>query len=171
MKGKSLVAVAFFSLPLAWAHADLPAGADLTGHVTLPEGQSAAATILIRYAQLKTNFESSISTRSPLLPIRARTDRLGNFTFGPLDARWLYFGVVMAPGCKLQPLNQIDPAGGPLDISLETACTNVAPDKVIHGRVIDASGSPVSGALIDIEGTTRNGQATWPAQDRGRPTR
>lgn len=154
-----------FPLACALVYADVPVGADLTGHVTLPEGKSGAATVLVRYAQLKTNFESSVSTRNPILPKRARTDSNGNFKIESLDARWLYFGDIIAPGCKLQPLDQIDPAAGPLDVSLETANTNVPPDRVIHGRVIDANGSAVSGALINIEGTTRNGQGTWPGYD------
>jgi|GEM_PF-3801265 len=165
MKIKTLIAVAIFPLASVLVYADVPVGADLTGRVTLPEGKSAAATVLIRYAQLKTNFESSISTRYPILPKRSRTDGHGNFTIESLDAKWLYFGYVMAPGCKLQQLNQIDPAAGPLDVSLETANTNAPLDKVIHGRVIDANGSPIAGALIDIKGSTRNGQMTWPAYD------
>lgn len=165
MKIKTLIAVTIFSLACAWVYADMPVVADLTGHVTLPEGQSAIATVLVSYAQLKTNFESSISTRFPILPKRAQTDSNGNFTIESLDARWLYFGYVMAPGCKLQQLNLFDPTAGPLNVSLETANTNVPPDRVIHGRVIDAGGNPVPDALIDIERTTRNGQMTGTAQD------
>jgi hypothetical protein len=165
MKIKTLSATTIFLLACVIVYADTPTGTDLTGHVTLPKGKSAAATVLVRYAQLKTNVESSISIRSPILPKRAQTDRNGNFKVESLDARWLYFGYVMAPGCKLQELNQIDPAASPLNLSLETADTNVPPDRAIHGRVIDANGNPVSGALIDIEGTTRNGQGTWPGYD------
>ena len=138
MKTKMLIATTIFSLAYACVYADMPTGADLTGHVTLPGGKSAAATVLVRYAQLKTNFESSVFTRNPMLPKRAQTDSNGNFNIGSLDAKWLYYGDVMAPGCKLQPLDQIDLTAGPLNISLETANTNVPPDKVIHGRVIDA---------------------------------
>lgn len=159
------MAAMIFPLACALVYAEVPVGTDLTGHVTLPEGMSGAATILVTYAQLKTNFESSISTRNPILPKRTQTDSQGNFKIESLDARWLYFGYGMAPGCKFQQLNLFDPSAGPLNVSLETANTNVPPDKVIHGRVIDANGNPVSGALINITGTTRNGQGTWPAQD------
>jgi hypothetical protein len=165
VKVKTLIAVAIFPLAYALVYADMPIGVDLTGHVTLPVGKSSAATVLVRFAQLKTNCESSVSTRYPILPKRTQTDSNGNFTIESLDARWLYFGDVLAPGCKLQQLNQIDPTAGPLNVSLETANTNVPPDRVIHGRVIDANGNPVSGALINVDGTTRNGQGTWPAQD------
>lgn len=165
VKVETLIAVTIFPLVYALVYADMAAGADLTGHVTLPEGKSTAVTVLVRYAQLKTNFESSISTRYPILPKRTQTDSNGDFKIESLDARWLYFGDVLAPGCKLQQLNQIDPTAGPLNVSLESANTNVPSNRVIHGRVIDANGNPVPGALINVEGTTRNGQGTWPAQD------
>jgi len=159
------MAAMIFPLACGLVYAEVPAGADLTGHVTLPAGRSGAATILVTYAQLKTNFASSISTRSPLLPKRIQTDGQGNFKIESLDARWLYFGYGMAPGCKFKELNLFDPAAGPLNVSLEAANTNVPPNQVLHGRVIDATGNGVSGALIDITGTTRNGQGTWPGQD------
>jgi hypothetical protein len=165
MKIKTLIAVAIFPLASVLVYADVPVGADLTGRVTLSEGKSGTATILVTYAQLKTNFEYSISTRSPLLPKRTWTDSHGNFKIESLDARWLYFGYIMAPGCKFQQLNLFDPTAGPLNVSLEMANTNVPPNKVIHGRVIDANGNPISGALISITGTTRNGQGTWPGFD------
>jgi hypothetical protein len=165
VKIKTLIAVTIFTLASALVYADVPVRADLMGHVTLPEGKSGVATVLVSYAQLKTNFESSISIRNPILPKRTQTDSNGNFKIASLDPRWLYFGYVMAPGCKLQQLDQIDLSADPLKVLLKTANTNVPPDKVIHGQVIDANGSPVSGALIDIEGTTRNGQGTWPGYD------
>jgi hypothetical protein len=165
MKTKTLIATTSFLFTCALVYADMPAGTDLTGHVTLPEGKSGAATILVTYAQLKTNFESSISTRSPILPKRTQTDGHGNFKIESLDARWLYFGYGMAPGCKFQQLNLFDPTAGPLKVSLEAANTNVPPTQVIHGRVIDANGNGISGALISITGTTRNDQTTHPAQD------
>ena len=165
MKSKRLMAAMIFQLACALVYAEVPAGADLTGHVTLPEGMSGAATILVTYAELKTNFESSVSTRPPILPKRTQTDSQGNFKIESLDARWLYFGYGMAPGCKFQQLNLFDPAAGPLNVSLESANTNVPPNQVIHGRVIDANGNGISGALINITGTTRNGQGNWPGQD------
>ena len=165
MKSKWIIAAIVFSLAHAAVYAEVQVGTDLTGHVSLPEGISGAATILVTYAQLKTNFESPVSIRSPILPKRTQTDRHGNFKIESLDVRWLYFGYVMAPGCKFQQLNLFDPTAGPLNVSLEAADTNVPPNQVIHGRVIDATGNGISGALIDITGTTRNGQGTWPGQD------
>jgi len=139
--------------------------ADLTGHVMLPADKSIRATILISYARLKTNSEPSIADRYPILPVKAQTDRQGNFEIASLDPRWLYSGGVMAPGCRLQELKEVDPAAGLLQVSLQTVDTNAAPNQVIHGRVITAGGHPVSGAVIAIRGTTRNGQMTWPGSD------
>ncbi len=165
MKAKWIIAAIIFPLSCAVVYAAGPGEVDLTGHVTLPEGKSGGATVLVSHAKLKTNFESSVSTRYPILPKRTQTDRHGNFKIESLDARWLYFGYVMAPGCKLQQLNLFDPIAGPLKVSLVTADTNVPPDRVIHGRVIDAKGNSVPGALIEIERTTRNAQMISIAQD------
>ncbi len=165
MKSKWIIAAIVFSLAHAAIYAEVQVGTDLPGTCLCREAYSGAATILVTYAQLKTNFESSVSTRSPILPKSTQTDRHGNFKIESLDARWLYFGYAMAPGCKFQQLNLFDPTAGPLNVSLETADTNVSPNQVIHGRVIDATGNGISGALIDITGTTRNGQGTWPGQD------
>ena len=94
MKSKWIIAAIVFSLAHAAVYAEVQVGTDLTGHVSLPEGISGAATILVTYAQLKTNFESPVSIRSPILPKRTQTDRHGNFKIESLDARWLY--LVMA---------------------------------------------------------------------------
>lgn len=137
---------------------------DLTGRISLPN-KAARATILVTWATLKSNFVSSVSMRSPILPVRAQTDGRGNFTIQSLDPRWLYFGYALAPGCKLKDLSPIDPTAGPLNISLEAADTNLPPNEVIHGRVVDLGGQPVPGALIEVRGSARNGEGTWPAQD------
>jgi hypothetical protein len=161
-KFKQLIAV--FLLAIAFLNPVYAiAPIDLTGRIILPN-KSAKATILINYATLKSNFESSNSMRYPILPVHAQTDDQGNFTIGSLDPRWLYFGYALAPECKLKDLNPIDPAAGPLNISLEAADTNASQNQVIHGRVVDPRGRPVPGALIEIKGSTRNGQGTWPAQ-------
>ena len=112
------IAAMIFPLVCALVYADTPTGANLTGHVTLPACIAGTATVLVTYAQQKTNFESSISTRSPILPKRTQTDSHGNFKIESLDARWLYFGYVMAPGCKFQQLNLFDPSAEPLNVSL-----------------------------------------------------
>lgn len=137
---------------------------DLTGRITLPN-QSVRATILICCPMLKSNFESSVTMRSPLLPAHAQTDEQGDFTFASVDSRGLYIGYAMAPGCQLKWLPQIDPSTGPLNISLDAADTNLAPDKILHGRVLGPNGQPVPGALIEITGSTRNGEMSWPSHD------
>ncbi len=101
----------------------------------------------------------------PCFPNAPRPSEQGNFKIASLDDRWLYFGYALAPGCQFQELNLFDPTAGPLNVSLAAANTNVPPNQVIHGRVVDATGNGIAGALISITGTTRNGQGTWPGQD------
>jgi len=146
--------------------AETPDAVDLIGHVLLPRGNPARAVVLISYAQLKTNLESSIYQRSPLLPRHVQTDNRGNFRMKSFDSRYLYFGYVAAPGCKLQEFYNVDPAAGPATVSLEGInLTNLPPDQILHGRVVDQQGRPISNALITVSGSTRNGQMTWPAYD------
>jgi RNA polymerase sigma factor (sigma-70 family) len=149
-------------VPLGSIDAIVPG--ELRGRITLPT-KSGKATILIIYATLKTNFESSVSMRYPLVPVHAHADSDGNFTIGGLDSRWLYFGWVVAPGCQPKFLEQMDPGAGPLHVSLEAADPHASPNETIHGRVVDSRGQPIPDALIQIQGSTRNGQMNWPAQE------
>jgi hypothetical protein len=150
---------------LAFNFAPMAAAADLTGRILLPPGNSAKATVLIAHASLKTNVQQSISNRYPILPARTQIDSSGSFKFPALDSRYLYFGYALAPGCKLQQMQQMDLAAGPLTILLKPAETNVPSERIIHGRIIDAEHHPVAGAVIAVRGTTRSGQMTWPGSD------
>jgi hypothetical protein len=136
---------------------------DMSGRIILPN-QSVKALVLLSYAVLKTNIESSITLGYPLLPTRAQTDARGNFTIPSLNPQYLYSGYIVAPECKPKWLNQIDPASQ-LNVSLEPADSGLLPGKVLHGHILDTNGNPVSGALIKISGSTRNGTMSWPAFD------
>jgi hypothetical protein len=162
-KLKQLVAICLLAFAFLNAgHAVAPV--DLTGRIILPN-RSGRATMLVTWATLKSNFVSSVSMRSPILPLRAQADDRGHFTIGALDPRWVYFGYALAPGCELKDVYPIDPTAGPLNVSLQAVATNMPPNEFIHGRVVDSAGHPVAGALIEIRGSTRNGQGTWPEQD------
>lgn len=127
--------------------------ADLVGSVTLPT-ESKSATVLIATAQPKPG--APITAHSPRLPLRIQTDAQGRFKFESLDSAWLYAVAVLAPGCRPQTLNHVDPTTAPLKIQIEAADTNVPPDTILRGRVLDPYRRPVSGALITIQEVTRN---------------
>jgi uncharacterized GH25 family protein len=130
---------------------------DLTGRVVLPEGRSARATILVLGANLK--LEASFTNRYPRLPMRAQTDAQGNFKFEAIDAAWLYYVVVVAPGCRQHSVPSFDPTSGPLVARLEAVdSSTAAADTFIRGRVVDSAGEPVPDALIRIQEVTRDGR-------------
>jgi hypothetical protein len=140
------VSLALFSLCPALA-------ADLTGLITIPDGNPSHAIILIEHARSK----SLDSSPYPNVPGPVQTDGHGHFTIQSLDADWRYFGYVIAFGCKLNQFLDVDPAAGPLNISLETIHhTSAAPGTVLRGRVIDLNGQPVPGAVIHMQEVTRN---------------
>ncbi|MGO8765533.1 MAG: hypothetical protein ACLQSR_10440 [Limisphaerales bacterium] len=127
--------------------------ADLTGTITMPDGNSSKAIILIEYAKSK----STDSGPYPNVPVHVQTDAHGHFTIQSLDADWRYSGYVIALGCKLHQFLDVDPAAGPLNISLETAQhTNTASGTILRGRVVDLNGQPIPSALIQMQEVTRN---------------
>ena len=102
--------------------AEASATADLAGHIALPGGNTASAMVLVEGAELK----SSISAY-PGVPRHVQTDRHGDFIIKSLDTRWLYDGCVFAPGCQLRRFTRVDPAAGPLNMTLEPANPASAP--------------------------------------------
>jgi hypothetical protein len=144
-------------------HAQTPLTLDLAGDVISPPGKSVSATVLISHAESKPTLQSPRPTRYPNLPKRTRTDGQGHFRIESLDPAWLYHVVILAPGCQQQSFEKVDPASGPLTARLEAVLsTNRPPDTVMHGRVLNDGRQPVPGALIRIQGVTRDGKMHWP---------
>jgi beta-lactamase regulating signal transducer with metallopeptidase domain len=146
--------------------AQSPAPITLTGRVVSPEGKSVSAIAGIWCAERKTNVTYTVSTRYPHLPRLARVDSAGNFKFESLDPRWTYDVYIVSPACRQQRFLSVDPAAGVFSVTLQPiAISNHLPDTLMRGRVVDNRGQPVSGALLQVKGTTRNNSTTWPAQD------
>jgi hypothetical protein len=111
-------------------------------------------------------LETPSSARYPYLPKRTQTDSQGHFKFESLDPAWLYHIVIIAPGCRPESFDRIDPISAPLTARLEAVDPNsVPPNTVLRGRVLDSRGQPVPAALIRIQGVTRNGSTGWPADN------
>jgi hypothetical protein len=139
---------------------------DLSGHVTLPAGNSNRATILIRGAKPDGSWQSSRFAHYPALPRQVQTDDRGNFKIRSPDADWLFSGYVMAPRCRLQQFLNLTPAASPLNLTLQAADpAGAVAGTLVRGRVIDPEGRPIPGALVSIGGVTRTNWTTWPAYD------
>src|SRR2546430_2526090 len=121
----------------------------LRGHVILPDKKTASALVMVLHAERKP--ETPITDRYPRLPLRTQTDVHGNFEFESLDAGWLYRVVIVPPGCRPKSIDHAAPSAESLSVRLEAGNpAEVAPGNVLRGRVQDAQGQPVSGALIRI---------------------
>lgn len=141
-------------------------GAALSGTVTLSGDRSAAAIVLILTAEPKPGLATENSSRYPRLPRRTQTDSKGHFKFESLDPGWLYHVVIIAPGCRPESFDRIDPLSEPLNAKVEGVNPKDAgPKTVLRGRVLDRRWRPIPAALIRIQGVTRNGSTTWPADD------
>ena len=147
-------------------HAQKAYHSGLTGRVILPRDRSAPAIVLILSAERKPDLETPVSARYPHLPKRTQTDNQGHFKFESLDPAWLYHVFIIAPGCRPESFDRIDPISEPLTAQLEAVNANSAPpNTVLRGCVLDPRGQPVSAALIRIHGVTRSGSTRWPADN------
>ncbi len=134
---------------------------DILGHVISPLGKPAKATAVLCYWQMKPGRQA-FAIRD--LPRHVQVDEQGNFKFESLDPRHFYQVLIFAPGCQQLSVKNIDPSARVLSLRLLPAVpTNAPPGTVVRGRVKDAGGNPVPGALIRILGVTREGQMHWPA--------
>jgi hypothetical protein len=111
----------------------MKAGRSLSGTVRGPTGRPVAgATVVIQSMSDRTHVQ------------RVRSDRDGQFRTGPfIDPRWSEFTmVVRAEGFALAMQSLLVPVEvPPQDIQL-------SPRKPLHGRVVDAQGRPVPGAIV-----------------------
>ncbi len=139
---------------------------DLVGRVISPEGNTSAATVMLLHAARKPGLQDSDNVVYPALPKRAHADGRGDFKFESLDPEWLYYAIIAAPHCRPQIFDSVDLASGPLICRLEAVdLSNAPPGTVLRGRVLAVGGKPVPGALIRMQGVTRNNWTTWPAND------
>ena len=68
--------------------------------------------------------------------------------------------LVVAPGYEPSFFLKVDPSAGPLEARLNARpITNLAPDHVLLGRIVDAQGRPVENAVVSLDGL-RQGHTT-----------
>jgi hypothetical protein len=158
---KALLLALTLSLVTLPNQAQPAAKPEILGHVISPPGKPAKATAVLCYWQMKPGMEAFYK---PDLPRHVQVDEQGDFKFEALDPSLLYQVLILAPGYKQLTVNNIDPSAGALSVRLvPTVPTNAPPGTFVRGRVKDAGGNPVPGALIKILGVTREGQMHWPA--------
>ncbi|MEI6637046.1 MAG: carboxypeptidase-like regulatory domain-containing protein, partial [Planctomycetota bacterium] len=84
------------------------------------------------------------------------TDQEGSFQFAELDPSLTFRLLVTKPGSlalyshSLDPLENNTPGGG-VPLFLAAAPTDVPPERLVRGRLVDATGRPIAGGLVSAE--------------------
>jgi hypothetical protein len=91
----------------------------------------------------------------------ATTDADGQFTFTGLDPTLVFRLVATAKGHRSRVSDRIDPLTDRAQIALEPLPTDLTPDRVVRGRVVDAAGKPIVGAQIEPFGCQTANRRWW----------
>ena len=83
----------------------------------------------------------------------AKADSLGAFKIKSLDPQLLFTILVVAPGYEPKYVRHVDPARGPVTVELTPrSMEEIKPDQSLRGKVVDASGKPIYGAIVEAFG-------------------
>lgn len=136
---------------------------DLSGEVRAKDGSPLVATVFLATAAPKTGTSTFCPSCYADCRKNAKTDAAGNFRIESLDPQLTFQVLAVAKGYKPKFVSKVDPAKGPVQIQLEkTERTDAAPDHSIRGRVLDAKGTPIEGAVVEMEGIhTKDGGGRW----------
>ena len=143
---------------------------DLIGTVSAKGGAPlpVPATVFIATAGPKTGSSTFCPSCYADCAKHAQTDAQGNFKIESLDPQLTFRILAVAKGFKPKYVSKMDPVKGtPVKIELEPIeSADASPDHILHGRVVDAKGQPVEGAVVEMSGVeTRNGGGEWGAID------
>ena len=136
-----------------------PARPDLIGSVTAKGGQLVSATVFIATAGPKVGTSPFCPSCYADCQKSTKTDTAGNYVIKSLDPQLKFQVLAVAKGFKPKYVSGVDPAKGPVKITLSPIeLADAPPANCLHGRVTDAKGKPVVGAVIEAHGLrTKNG--------------
>ena len=133
---------------------------NLNGTVVDAEGKAiSGASVFIATAGPK--MGAGVLCPSCYADCRKKTEsnKDGEFTIPSLDPDLRFQVLVVAKGFQPKFVDKIDPAEKAIRVGLKPRVGGETPDKRVAGRVVDADGTPVAGAVVNIRGVTR-GEST-----------
>ena len=136
---------------------------DLTGTVLAKDGSPVQATVFIYTAGPKAGTSPFCPSCYADCQKSEKADEQGHFKIDSLNPQLVFRVLAVAKGFKPQFVGKVDPASGPITVKLDPIeLTGAAPGQCLHGRVADAKGKPISGALVSAQGIRgRNGSGRW----------
>jgi hypothetical protein len=137
-------------------------GNDLAGRVVdFNNRPLAGATVLVSTAAPR----EGVSVYCPSCYLdcgrTATTDAEGQFSFTGLDPTLVFRLVATAEGHRSRVSDRIDPLTDKAQIALEPLPTDLPPDRVVRGRIVDAAGKPVVGAQVEPFGCQTANRRWW----------
>ncbi len=140
-----------------------PARPNLSGRVEMDDGQPAQATVFIDSAHPKTGSSAFCPSCYSDCSKKAKTDANGDFKIESVDPELTFRVLIVSEGCRPQFVNKVNPADGPLYVSMEKRdISKVPPGNMVHGRVLDPKGKPIEGAAVEAHGAQfSDGGTTW----------
>lgn len=125
-------------------------GALLTGVVQFTNGQPAAATVFIYTAAPREGSTPICPSCFPDCDKSARTDRQGRFEIESLDPQLLFRLLVAGKDSKPEFVAGVDPANGPIRITIQPQnLAHIPQDQIIRGRIVDDKGTPIRWATVE----------------------
>ena len=136
---------------------------DLTGTVQTRDGKPVPATVFIYTAGPKVGTSTFCSSCYIDCRKSAKADADGNFEIKSLSPQLIFRILAAAKGYKPKFVSDVDPAKGPVKISLDPIELAAAPpENCLHGRVVDQNDKPIADVVVDASGIrTRDGGGRW----------
>jgi hypothetical protein len=139
---------------------------DLTGKILAEDGSPLTnATVFVYTAGPKVGTGSICPSCYPDCRKKARTDSEGRFKIESLDSKLIFRLLVVGPDQKPKFVPKVDPSSGPREIVMDPAALEEGRDQM-RGIVINSEGSPVFGAVLNVDGVERGRGTRWGGVER-----
>jgi hypothetical protein len=92
---------------------------------------------------------------------QATTGADGRFRIEDLDPELLLRVLVVGKGYQPEFVPNVDPAEQVVDVTLKPVSAGEEPNQRMRGRVVDAEGHPVPGAVVRVRGVTRGSSTRY----------
>lgn len=153
--------ILLISTALLLAGADKPA-VDLTGVIADSAGKPVAgATVIIYTARPREGTSPLCPSCYPDCAKKGQTDGEGKFTIPKLDPEIVFRVLVVAEGHQPKLVSGVDPALQPLKAELTPLPADLDPRRTLRGRVVNAQGNPIIGAIVEPFGIKTDKKRWW----------
>ncbi len=140
--------------------------ADLTGKVVSPDGSAVGgASVIVYSASPKKGAATTNPSEYPDCQKSTATDGAGAFTIAGVDSSKTFELLVVSDSYRPLMLKKVDPTRGQITAKLKALPTDVDPQMLVRGRVVDLNGNPVVGGKIEINSYVDGNSTTFGGEE------